>query len=41
MSARTRCRMCGWRRSYRRPYAARRAARTHTCHPNSLNGGLQ
>ncbi|MEV0177714.1 hypothetical protein AB0I54_00180 [Streptomyces sp. NPDC050625] len=33
MSARTRCRACGWHPTYRNQRAARRAARTHLCHP--------
>ncbi|WP_267896864.1 hypothetical protein [Streptomyces albireticuli] len=38
MSARTRCRVCGWSRTYRNQYAGRRAARTHTCLPILTKG---
>ncbi|WP_268255922.1 hypothetical protein [Streptomyces mashuensis] len=33
MSARTRCRVCGWRCHYRKQHAGRRATRTHICLP--------
>lgn len=31
MSARARCRICGWHRHYRNQSAGLRAARNHTC----------
>lgn len=33
MSARTRCPLCGWHRTYRKQKAGRRAVRSHACHP--------
>lgn len=33
MSIHLRCRDCGWKRFYRRPVAARRAAARHICSP--------
>lgn len=35
MSTLPRCWACGWHPAYRNRLAARRAVRTHVCHPTS------
>ncbi|MFF7713460.1 hypothetical protein [Streptomyces sp. NPDC007988] len=40
MNARPRCPMCGWHPAHRNQRAARRAARTHTCHPTEIRKGV-